>query len=139
MSKRHQGRALALQVLYQYESSGATLEELLSVISKWPFNEQKKSRVSKEFATEIISGLFEHIPEIDDSIANFSKNWRIERMSVVDKNILRIAVYEFLYMKDTPVKVVINEAVELAKSYGDDKSSAFVNGMLDSIAKKHTK
>lgn len=92
-----------------------------------------------EFATQLVRETFERRAEIDDAIQAASKNWRVERMSRVDRNILRLATYELRYSESVPVKVIINEAVELAKRFGASESPAFVNGVLDRIAQRERK
>lgn len=85
------------------------------------------------YAEGLVAGVVEKKGELDDLIRKFSQNWRIDRMSLVDRNILRIGAFELCYRPDVPARVVINEAIELAKRYGTDDSGAFVNGILDSI------
>jgi N utilization substance protein B len=90
----------------------------------------------KEFATDLINGTLSLLDEIDSEIANAAEHWDIERIASVDKNILRFAVYEILYRKDIPLVVTINESIEIAKKYSTSESAAFINGILDKIAKK---
>lgn len=89
----------------------------------------------REFAERLVKGVSEHIEEIDETISKYATNWQINRMAVVDRNILRIATFEISYLTDVPAKVSINEAVDMAKKYGDTNSSKFVNGILDKISK----
>ena len=89
-----------------------------------------------KFAQRLLLGIMEKMDEIDEILNSLSKKWKLQRMSYVDRNILRIAVYEILYDDETPYKVAINEAVELAKLYGDSKSSQFVNGVLATLVKE---
>ena len=86
-----------------------------------------------EFAQELAEGVVEHQEEIDRLIQKYSQNWRLERMNVTDRNILRLATYELLYRPDIPPKVSLNEAIELAKEFGTEDSPAFVNGILDAV------
>lgn len=88
----------------------------------------------RAFADRLVAGVIERIEDVDQLIRRASLNWRIDRMAMVDRNILRLATYELMAVPDTPVKVVLNEAIELSKRYGSEDSSAFVNGVLDKIA-----
>ena len=89
----------------------------------------------KAFAEEIIKGTYKHLAEINKLIHECAKNWTLDRMGVVDRNVLRMAVYEILYRMDIPTSVTINEAIEIAKKFGTDESGSFVNGILDSVAR----
>jgi len=91
------------------------------------------SKKSPSFFNHLVQGVLRAQPEIDALIVQFANNWKMDRMSCVDRNILRIAVYELLYCPDIPPKVTINEAIEVGKKFGTDESGAFVNGILDSI------
>ena len=90
---------------------------------------------AREFARELVEGTIEKRAELDDFIAGSSDNWRLNRMALVDRNIMRMAVYEFLFIPETPKKVVINEAIEIAKRFSSGESTQFINGVLDSIRK----
>src|SRR6476659_6369133 len=130
---RRTGRAYALQLLYARDGDAST--NLSNAASAWASEfELEIEPQAQEFATKIVGAATERAKEIDDLIATSSKNWRLERMSRVDRNILRLGATELVAFKDVPVKVVINEAVELAKRFGTAESSAFVNGVLDRIA-----
>lgn len=87
----------------------------------------------REFTERIARGTIEHLPQIDQKITSYTENWQLNRMAVVDRNILRFAAYELLYMDDIPPKVTINEAVNVAKKYSQDEAGKFVNGVLDKI------
>jgi N utilization substance protein B len=116
-------------MLYQYDIGNQPLEEILDLY--WEMNEHPKK--VREFANELFEGSIEKLKEIDKTIQQHTQNWRLSRMAAVDRNILRVAVYEFLCDKRTPVTVVINEALEIAKKYSTHESAQFVNGVLDSI------
>ena len=90
------------------------------------------------YARTLVEGTLEHLEEIDELVRLQAEHWRLERMPAVDRNILRLAVFEFLYETDVPKLVVLDEAIELAKSFGTDQSGRFVNGVLDGILKSHT-
>jgi len=98
---------------------------------------QKSKPNTKEFATKIFRGTVDHLSEIDDMIQAQAENWRLSRMAVVDRNIIRMSVYEFLHENDTPKLVIIDEAIEIAKKFGTQKSSQFINGILDGILKRY--
>ena len=88
---------------------------------------------TKEFSTVLILGACKNLPHIDDIIGRFSEHWRLSRMSKIDRNILRLSIYELLYLSDIPPAVTINEAVELGKRFGTEESGSFINGILDKI------
>lgn len=130
---RRTGRAYALQLLYARDGDPAT--DLSGSAVSWASEfELEIEPAAQTFAQALVAKAVERAGEIDDLIASASKNWRIDRMSRVDRNILRLGACELLAFRDVPVKVVINEAVELAKRFGTAESSAFVNGVLDRIA-----
>jgi N utilization substance protein B len=133
MRKRTKAREAALQILYQIEMTQDPHEKARQVY--WE-NNPADSEIM-EFADQLVIGVIQHREPIDQWIAKSSDNWDITRMAAVDKNILRLASYELLYTEEIPPKVAINEAVELAKKYGDTDSSKFVNGVLDKIHKEH--
>jgi len=133
MRKRTKAREFALQILYQIDitksDAGSTIEDF------WKNREIDTEGVVKEFAEGIILGVIEHKDEIDKAISEAAENWELGRMAVVDRNILRMTTYELLHRQDIPPKVSINEAIEIAKKYGDRDSGKFVNGILDKINK----
>ncbi len=130
---RRSGRAYALQLLYARDGDPST--DVTMAATDWAREfELEIDAGAQTFARELVAAATERTAEIDELIASASKNWRIERMSRVDRNILRLGACELLAFRDVPVKVVINEAVELAKRFGTAESSAFVNGVLDRIA-----
>ena len=127
---RSTAREAALQLLYALEASGETEAHVLRTF----WYETPGDPEGRPYAEELFSGTLARLAEIDDRIREASDNWRVERMSRVDRNILRLGACELVAFHDVPVKVVINEAVELAKRFGTAESSAFVNGVLDRIA-----
>ena len=130
---RTQGRAYALQLLYARDRDVAT--DVTGAAVSWAdLFELEVDPDAQKFARELVAAASERTKEIDELITTSSKNWRIDRMSRVDRNILRLGATELIAFRDVPVKVVINEAVELAKRFGTAESSAFVNGVLDRIA-----
>jgi N utilization substance protein B len=130
---RRTGRAYALQLLYARDGDPST--DLAAAAIEWSSEfELDIDPAAQGFARELVAAAAARADELDELIASASKNWRIERMSRVDRNILRLGACELVAFRDVPVKVVINEAVELAKRFGTAESSAFVNGVLDRIA-----
>ena len=130
---RRSGRSYALQLLYARD--GDASNDLAGAAVNWADQfELEIDGQAQTFAKELVAAAIDRTKEVDELIASASKNWRLERMSRVDRNILRLGATELLAFHDVPVKVVINEAVELAKRFGTSESSAFVNGVLDRIA-----
>ena len=130
---RRSGRAYALQLLYARDGDPAT--DVAGAAASWAEAfELELDPTAQAFARELVAAASQHAEQIDALIGAASKNWRIDRMSRVDRNILRLGACELVAFRDVPVKVVINEAVELAKRFGTAESSAFVNGVLDRIA-----
>ncbi len=131
---RRDARELALQILFQCDFHGSTefwLEQF------WAQREASAS--VKTFASELVAGVRTHQDELDDLIAAYARNWTIDRMPVVDRNILRQAMYELLWVPDVPAKVTVDEALELAKNFADDETRRFVNGILDQLIKHDTR
>jgi len=133
---------MALQMLYQRELGGADAREVTASFDPFEYLAAEGIelttdlvRLAHEFATELFEGTLARLEEIDALVKSQAENWRLERMPAVDRNILRLAVYELLAEPDVPPLVVLDEAIELAKTYGSDQSSAFVNGLLDGLLK----
>lgn len=131
MGARHSGREAALQMLFQLEVSAASADLTINLF--WRSFEEADPE-GRAYADAIVRGVADHLPEIDKKIGAASQNWRLERMSRVDRNLLRLGTWELLYKPDVPRAVVLDEAVELAKSFGTEESSSFVNGVLDRVA-----
>ncbi len=129
-AKRTKARERALQALYQIDVAAVGIDEALGRF--WKSFEPVEREVM-DLAEALVRGVAGHRRAIDDTIERISTNWRLDRMAKVDRNVLRLAVYELL-RTDVPVKVVINEAIELGKMFGSDSSGAFVNGVLDRVA-----
>jgi N utilization substance protein B len=129
LGKRRRSRELALQVLYQLD---ITKQDAIRAIaqSRDHFSEKEER---DGFAERIVFGVLEHGQEIDRLIEQYSENWRLDRMSMIDRNILRMALFELLYCEDIPPKVTLDEAIELGKRYGSEDSGSFINGILDRI------
>ena len=131
MGSRHQARERALQILFQYDIHG---RPGLWLDLFWKENEAPDE--VKAFAERLVAGVLEKKKELDALIGKYATNWKISRMPIVDRNILRAGVYELLWMDDVPAQVTVNEAIELAKSFGDDDASKFVTGILDQVLNK---
>ena len=129
MGVRRIARECALQMLYQLDVGKQAQAEILGTF--WLMNDHPEK--VREFANELFTGTVSHLSHIDGMIQQHAKNWRLGRMAAVDRNILRLAVYELLSDFHTPVTVVINEALEIAKKFSTQESAQFVNGVLDSV------
>ncbi len=130
MGLRRESRELALQMLYALDSNASVgPREMLQMFRE----EQPVSDRLRLFAEELVQGVLEQRPAIDAAIKARSKNWSLSRMPKVDLNIMRLATYELMFRGDIPKKVSINEAIEIARRFGDKDSPAFVNGILDEI------
>ncbi|MBI5150873.1 MAG: transcription antitermination factor NusB [Candidatus Omnitrophica bacterium] len=136
MRKRTLAREYTLKILYQAEMTRR--EIALAARQFWDEQEDAVDPHVREFADRLTAGVEAGIRDIDDKISRYAANWQLKRMAVIDRNILRLGVYELLHTSDIPPKVTINEAVELAKKYGDLESGKFVNGILDKIHKTET-
>ncbi|MBN2333423.1 MAG: transcription antitermination factor NusB [Deltaproteobacteria bacterium] len=129
-SNRRKAREFSLQILYMLDIVKA--KDCRSAIQAF-WDHFGQSYDCLAFANQLAMGVTEHVVEIDQTIGRCSHNWKLSRMSYVDRNILRLAVFELLYCPDIPPKVSINEAIEISKRYGDKDSGAFINGILDQI------
>ncbi|MEZ5331330.1 MAG: transcription antitermination factor NusB [Thermoanaerobaculia bacterium] len=150
MKKRRKGREMALEILYQIDLGGSEAREALA---RYDPVERHAARVEEsgepdpvdaadlhaafEYAGRLVEGTLARQEEIDDLIVSQAENWRLERMPAVDRNVLRLAVYELLEETEVPKVVVLDEAIELSKAYGSEQSGAFVNGLLDGLLKRH--
>lgn len=129
MGLRREGRELALQMLYAQDTLQGNLRDTLRGFREGVETGER----TREFAEALVQGVMEHRDLIDEAIVTRSKNWALSRMPRVDLNIMRIAAYELMFKRDIPKKVSINEAIEIAKKFGDKESPAFVNGILDEL------
>ena len=133
MRRRTLAREHALKILYQFDITKRPMEAVVE--SYWQAEETKDQEIIT-YANLLARGVDGHIKDIDQKISDYATNWQIKRMAIIDRNVMRIGLYELQHTTDIPPKVAINEAVELAKKYGDLESSKFVNGILDKIHKK---
>jgi transcription antitermination protein NusB len=132
LGKRRRSRELALQVLYQRDITGQDAAKTLILFQEHFSPDQERD----EFAERIVLGVLTQREEIDRLIEQYSDNWRLDRMTVIDRNLLRLATFELLYCDEIPPKVTLNEAIDLGKKFGSEESSAFINGILDRIQKE---
>lgn len=156
--KRRTAREMAVQMLYQSDIGGSPLPHIFNTfdLSEYLAREasaerrktaeereelaRRRQRVVEafEYAQDLVRGTLDNRERIDELIRSQADNWRLERMPAVDRNILRLAIYEMLHEQDTPKLVVLDEAIELAKKFGSEQSGRFVNGLLDGLLKQHT-
>ena len=133
MGRRRQAREIALQALYIADSAGLPGPEPFNIVNR---REELDDEKTLEFAKELYSGVMDARPELDKHIQATAQNWAMPRMACVDRNVLRLASFELLMRNDTPVNVVIDEAIEIARKYSTEDSTKFINGILDKI-KEH--
>ncbi|MCA1795979.1 MAG: transcription antitermination factor NusB [Desulfuromonadaceae bacterium] len=150
LGKRRNGREYALKILYSLYDQERPLEDILADFwQNFRFSddvlgepeEMEDSTVSlevKEFAEHIVKGVYEHLEDIDAVLRDTSKNWSLDRMARLDLSLMRLACFEIMYVPSVPDRVVINEAVEIAKRYGTKDTSSFLNGVLDKVAHQVT-
>ncbi|MFY9825065.1 MAG: transcription antitermination factor NusB [Thermoanaerobaculia bacterium] len=160
--KRRTAREMAVQMLYQSDLGNSPLPHIFSTFDLAEYltreaseaearrgqppaeertdspKRQKRAEEAFEYAKNLVRGTLDNQQRIDDLIRGQADNWRLERMPAVDRNILRLAVYEMLHENETPKLVVLDEAIELAKKFGSEQSGRFVNGLLDGLLKQHT-
>lgn len=130
MGLRHQGRELALKALYRIDiCGGASSDDLTALFESFPAEDS-----ARRFAVQLVEGVRKEQSTLDKHLADALEHWSVKRLSRVDHNVMRIALYELLRMEDIPARVTIDEAIELAKCYGDIESGRFVNGVLDEVA-----
>lgn len=130
MGARRRARECALQMLFSYDVARPSVEELIETYWGEMADAAEEVRV---FANELVVGAISHLDEIDDRIRLRTEHWRIPRMAIVDRNLLRLAVFEFLYQPNTPRTVAINEALEIARRFSTHEATQFINGILDAI------
>ena len=131
MSNRHLARAVAMQSLYEWDFHGGE-KDAIAIVDR-NLEEFAKELDEKDFAKKIVTDVLEHQTMIDQTISTFAPDWPLEKITTVDRNILRIGTYELMYNAEIPSKVAINEAIELAKTFGGESSGKFVNGVLGAV------
>ena len=132
MGQRRRAREYALQLLFQIDLSGGPPEEVFHDF----WSGQKAGQEVREFAQRLVRGVWREREALDGVIASCAEHWRLDRMATVDRNVLRIAVYEMMFETDTPAAVAIDEAIEVAKKFGGEDSGKFINGVLDAIRRR---
>lgn len=132
MKTRRRARRVTLETLYEYDIA----EHDPDVILQYRLEDNPMESAGVDFTRRLVYGVIEHQAEMDILIARYAPEWPLDQMAVIDRNILRIAIYEFLIDGETPIKVAINEAVELAKTYGSDSAPRFINGVLGTLAEQ---
>ena len=132
MGQRRRAREHALQGLYMYEIGKAPVK----IITQFEWIDGGIPDEVRGFAVELIEGTITNLEKIDSLIKDYSRNWKPERLTVIDKSILRLAIFEMIFMTDIPTVVTINECIELGKTFGGENSGQFINGILDAV-KKH--
>jgi transcription antitermination protein NusB len=130
MGARRRARECALQMLFSYDVTHSSVEELIETY--WGEMAEAAEDV-RVFANELVTGTISHLNEIDELIRLRTEHWRITRMAIVDRNLLRLAIFEFLYQPTTPMTVAINEALEIARRFSTHEATQFINGILDAI------
>ena len=134
MGTRRRSRELALQLLYQNELTDASPESMQEGFDEW----QSAAEGVREFADRLLRGTLSRLAEIDAELGRQTTHWRLERLAAVDRNILRLAMYELMFEEGTPHAVVIEEAIEISKKYGAKDSGRFVNGVLDGFVRRRS-
>ena len=138
MASRHLSRSIVMQTLYQWDFNQAKPEELEDILE---YNLQEFSPNLKDdtFVKSLLAGIFEYMPAIETYISKYAPEWPLDQITIIDRNILRLGIYELMFAKEVPSKVAINESIELAKTFGGPSSSKFVNGVLGAIYEKEKK
>src|SRR5215813_1393242 len=134
MGARRKARVCALQMLFQFDVAKPRIDDLVQLYwSSFSDDFDPLGEIDRDFSNNLALGTASHIDDIDRLIKSRAENWRISRMAVVDRNILRLAIYEFLHEPDTPKTVAINEALEIARRFSTSEATQFINGILDAI------
>lgn len=139
MGKRRDGREAAIQFLYQLDANDTPVDSALAAfwaLRAGPDGKTETPAKTRVFAEDLIRGVMEHKPAIDDRIKSYAKNFELHRLAGVDRNILRLGIHEMLHSSDVPPVVIINECIEIAKRFGGEESGRFVNGILDRLRKE---
>ena len=131
MGTRRKAREYALQILFQWDVHGSTNHWLQEF-----WTQRQVSEDVRAFVERLVEGVWAHQEELDVTIETQATNWTLSRMPIVDRNLLRLSLYELMWMPDVPAKVTMNEAIELAKAFADDEAKRFVNGILDKVLRE---
>lgn len=137
MASRHLSRSIAMQSLYEWDFNGKKKENLVKVVEK-NIREYGPGLENTDFVWQLVNGVKDHLSKIDKVIEKAAPEWPIDQITIVDRNVLRIGLYELIYSKkeEVPPKVAINEAIELAKTFGGESSGKFINGVLGTVYKE---
>lgn len=135
MSNRHLARSIAMQTIFEWDFRGQPSAGLPAILDQNIKEFGVGLGDEKQFSNDIVNGIIDHLKELDEIIVKYAPNWPLDKITVMDRNILRIGIWEMKFNPDVPPKVAINEAIELAKSYGGPASGKFVNGVLGSLYK----
>jgi transcription antitermination protein NusB len=134
---RHQAREVALQILYRFDGgatagAAASVQQLIDELNQH-FDHFNVPEALRPFAAELVAGTLRELVALDELLEKHASNWKVGRMGIVDRNLLRMSIYELRHFSETPASVVIDEAIELAKEFGTSESPAFINGVLDAV------
>ena len=135
MGVRRRGREYALQMLYAMDLTGYQPDQVFAGF----YALQDLNRDAFYYARRLVDGVHSHLEEIDTALTRFAENWKIHRMAAVDRNLLRLGLYELMYVTEIPFPIVINEALEIVKEFGDQEGTQFLNGILDAARKEYRK
>lgn len=138
MASRHLSRSIVMQTLYQWDFNKAPESELGNIL-QYNLNEFSPNLKDAGFVRSLLDGVFKFMPEIDEYIKKYAPEWPLEQITIIDRNILRLGIYELMFSNEVPSKVAINESIELAKTFGGPSSGKFVNGVLGAIYEKEKK
>lgn len=139
MSNRHLARSIAMQTLYQWDFKGRPTAVLQAIIEQNFIEFGSDLEEEKQFIIDTVNGVINNLEKIDQIISQYAPDWPLEQITIVDRNVLRIGIYELKFNEQIPAKVAINEAIELAKSYGGQSSGKFINGVLGAVYKDMVK
>lgn len=135
MAARHRSRELAVQLTYQWDLNPTSLSDP-KVLDRFWREQAAASDDTREYFETLVKGVADHLPQLDQLIQDVAKNWRLDRLEKVDLAVMRVAVFEMLYLEEIPTAVAIDEAVEISKRFGNKDSPSFINGLLDAMVKK---
>ncbi len=136
MPSRHSARLIALQSLYQWDFNGAQGQDLSKMID-YNLGETALTGQDRKFIEELINGVIQNQTEIDKLIVKYAPEWPLNQITIIDRNVLRLGIYELVFAQTVPAKVAINEAIEIAKTFGGESSGKFVNGVLGAVYKSN--
>lgn len=134
MSSRHLSRTIAMQSLYEWDFKGKTKEEMPAIV-EYNIKEFAPGIKDESFTRDIVDGVLKHLDEINGLITKYATQWPIDQITTIDRNVLRLGIFELVFYASTPSRVAINEAIEVAKSFGGESSGKFINGVLGAIYK----